>query len=817
MTQYDEAAAQWIGMAAEQRGQSAPLLRCRFTLAAPSAAVPATGLLVAADHSGSRLHPAMLPAPDRSPRHGGIPSNTAAASTFTEAAAARHGNAAAVVPAAAAAVAGTGIAAATLDICGLGYYEAWLNSRRVGDHLLDPAQTDYTVRVMVVRHDVTALVQPGENVLGVMLGDGWYNQHRVWSAAQLAYGEPRLWAVLHCTHADGRETVVRSDATWRCSAGPVRENNVYAGETYDARREQPGWAAPGFDAGAWRPVHGMPAPGGRMELQTLPPIRAVETLRPVRIWPRGDATHLVDLGQNIAGWLRIRVVAPAGAEIRLRFAEALAHAGALDTTSTGVFATGVEQIDRYICRGDRSEEWEPRFTYHGFRYVELCGWPGTPTADDLTGVVVQTDLPVAGGFACADERLNQLHRMALWTHRGNVHSIPEDCPARERCGWLGDANVVAEYSLWNFAGGSFWEKYLDDIESTRALHDGLPCNIAPGKRTCGAARPDWAAALIMLPWYLYVRGGGLAILRRHWDGMQRVLEHFGAGATDWLLGGGFGDWCDPGMVAEPKTSPLLTTSMWFLRCAQVMTTVARLLEKNKDAARYAAWATHIRAAIIARFYDHARGSFGTQTADVLALQFDAAPAADAARIAHSLAADILAHDTHMTTGIMGVRYILEVLSRHGHGALAMALLHQDTYPSWGDMIARGATTLWECWGDEDVDQHHGARSCNHPMMGGYDNWFYTTLAGIMPDEANPGFAHFLLMPLPPPGLAWVRAWHACPRGRIESAWRREGGEFCWEFSVPAGCTATVVLPFSRRRSVAAAGTHSLNESCGPRP
>jgi alpha-L-rhamnosidase len=731
-------------MAAEPRGQCAPLLRCRFTLAAPCIG-------------------------------------------------------------------------ATLDICGLGYYEAWLNGRRVGDHVLDPAQTDYTVRVMVVRHEVTALLQPGENVVGVMLGDGWYNQHRVWTAAQLAYGEPRLWAVLRCTHTDGGVTEVRSDATWRCSAGPVLENNVYAGETYDARREQPGWATPEFDASAWQPVQGMAAPGGRLEAQALPPIRAIETLRPVRIWRHDTAVYLVDLGQNIAGWLRIRVAAPAGTEIRLRFAETLSADGALDTASTGVFATGVEQIDRYICNGSGVEVWEPRFTYHGFRYVEVAGWPGTPTADDLTGVVVHTELPVAGQFVCADERLNQLHRMALWTHRGNVHSIPEDCPARERCGWLGDANVVAEYSLWNFASASFWMKYLDDIESTRALHDGLPCNIAPGKRTCGMAKPDWAAAVIMLPWYLHVHGGGLDILRRHWDGMQRVLEQFGAGANDWLLGGGFGDWCDPGMVAGPKTPPLLTTSMWFLRCAEIMTATATRLGDTQRRDRYAAWPAQIRAAIIARFYDHARGSFGSQTANVLALQFGVVPAEDAARIAQSLVADILAHNTHLTSGIMGVRYILEVLSRHGHGALAMALLQQDTYPSWGDMIARGATTLWECWGDENVDQSHGVRSCNHPMMGGYDNWFYTTLAGIVPDEEKPGFTHFFLMPQPPPGLAWVRAWHACPHGRIESAWRCEDGEFRWEVCVPAGCTATVVMPFSQRRGEVAAGTHSLNEVYAPRP
>jgi len=737
--ELDANAAQWIGMAAAGRRESAPLLRRQFTV---------RGEIVSAE----------------------------------------------------------------LAICGLGYYEAWINGARVGDHVLDPAQTDYTERVMVVRHDVTEMMAAGENVLGVMLGDGWYNQNKVWAEACVWYGEPRLWCVLTMGYDDGREERVCSDGAWRCSAGPVVSNNIYAGEIYDARREQPGWNTAGFCDDKWERVVEMEAPGGRMELQTIPPVRVTQTLTPVSIRGVGEGSYIVDMGQNYAGWVHIRVQGNAGTGITLRFAERLDDAGMLDTSTTGVFATGVEQTDRYICRGGGVEEWEPRFTYHGFRYVEVSGWPGALTAEAISGRVVHTDFRPAGGFECSDERLNVLHRMALWTHRSNVHGVPEDCPARERCGWLGDANVVCEYSLWNYDSRALWEKYLDDIETTRRLHGGLPCNIAPGRRTCGMARADWAMACVMIPWYVYVHSGARRVLDKHWEGMTRLMEHLRDKAGEWIVEDGYGDWCDPGGDGLcTHTPPALTSSLWFYQSARVMSKVGQVLGETAAAQKYERWAGQVKAAVIRRFYDAGRATFGSQTGNALALTFGVAPAEDEARVAASLVEDIRARDTHVTTGIMGLRYLFEVLSEHGHGDLALALMHQDSYPSFGDMLARGATTLWEGWGEPEHDRAYGARSLNHPMMGGYDNWFYTTLAGMQPDEAQPGFAHIYLRPRPPRGLAWVRAWHDTPHGRLASAWRHEGGEFVWEVTVPAGCRATATLPFSGRQCEWEGGTYQLRE------
>lgn len=705
------------------------------------------------------------------------------------------------------------VASATLKICGLGYYEAWINQQRVGDHVLDPAQTDYEQRVFYVSYDVTGFVHAGNNCVAVMLGNGWYNQDRVWGETGLSYGQPRLFLELHAALSDGSTVVVNGDDSWRCAPGPVTDNNVYAGECYDARLEQPGWDASGFDDASWDPVVTVPGPAGKLEPQKMPPIRKIEELVPPRIRPLAPGRYVVDMGQNFSGWVRIRVEAPAGTEIQMRFAETLAEDGHIDTASTGVFATNVEQVDRYICRGGGVEHWEPRFTYHGFRYVEVSGWPGTLSAEEITGVVVHTDLSTSGYFECSDERLNQLHRMALWTHRSNIHGIPEDCPTRERCGWLGDANMVAEFSMWNFQAKAFWEKFIGDIETTRSTNDGIPCDIAPGKRgTRGDAKSDWAAAFILIPWYVYVQYGDLSTVERHWEGMTRLICHYQENADGWILKGGYGDWFDPGDTSVcTHTPPSLTTTLWFYRCATVMRDAAAALLRQGESTRYAGWASRIGEAIIDRYYVRDDGTFGSQTADVLALQFGTVPDGEEPRVVEALVHDIRQRDMHLNTGIMGVRYLFEILTRYGHGNIALALMHQDNYPSFGDLIRRGATTLWECWGEERHDLVHGPRSLNHPMMGGFDNWFFNTLAGIQPDPMNAGFRHFFLTPYPIPGLDWVRVHYDCPQGRIVSDWRSSDGAFEWKAVVPQGTQATATLPFTGRIQLLEPGTHKLVE------
>jgi alpha-L-rhamnosidase len=704
---------------------------------------------------------------------------------------------------------------ATWRICGLGYYEACLNGGRVGDHVLDPAQTDYDQRWFYVTYNVGNFVRQGKNALGVMLGDGFYNQDLVpaaygWQGAAGSYGQPCLWAELVVELTNGSIQHVVTESSWKCLPGPITESNVYKGEQYDARREIPGWAGPEFDDAGWCPVEMAGGPGGAGEEQPMPPVRRIAELRPQNITAFEDNSRVVDFGQNFAGWARIRVSAPAGTRITLVFAETVFPDGRINTASTGVFATTFEQTDEYICKGRGREEWEPRFTYHGFRYVRVSGWPGELTADDLTGVVVHTDLQPAGEFHCSDERLNQLHTMVLWTHRSNIHSIPEDCPARERCGWLGDANLVAEYSMWNYHAETFWLKFIDDMETTRSGNAGLPCNIAPGKRTAGTANPDWAAAFILLPWYVYLFYGKSGVLLRHWDGLRFLMDHFEKQATDGILAGGFGDWFDPGREkCCNHTPPTLTTTLWYYQCAQVMATAAAVTSHPADAEHYAQLAATIGKAFNHKYYDPIVGSYGSQAANVMALHFGLAAAGEKERVLQSLVNDIRQREVHLNTGIMGVRFIFEVLTRNGQGALALSLLHQDTYPGFGDQIKRGATTLWEWWGEMDHQQAKGPRSMNHPMFGGFDNWFYNTLAGIRPDPQQPGFKRFYLEPHPIPGLDFVKCQYESPFGRIVSAWTLKNNNFAWQITMPENTSATVRLPCSGEKSSVGPGTHTF--------
>jgi len=690
---------------------------------------------------------------------------------------------------------------AILRICGLGCYEAFINGQRVGDSVLDPAQTDYDIRCLYARYDVSSMLAPGANCIGVMLGDGWFSQELVWSRS-MSYGEPRMIASLEIKTAEGATTQIVSDSSWQCSRGPVASNNIYAGETYDARLERKGWNMPGYDPGSqprhfkWEQCGVAEPPGGRLEEQQIPPMKVIELLRPLSISEPQPGCHVVDMGQNFSGWARIKVNALPGSAIRMRFAERLDGNGMIDTASTGLFATNVEQCDTYICKGGGLETWEPRFTYHGYRYVEIAGWPGKPSLEDVIGVVVHSALKPAGSFSCSDEKLNQLHGMALWTHRSNIHGIPEDCPARERCGWLGDAHIVCRYSFYNFDGEAFWGKFLDDIETSRLRNGGLPPFIAPGKRNWGNASPDWMAAMILIPWRHYLHYGKLATLEKHWDGMRAVIRHFKEISDNWLLPHGLGDLFEPGLTPAPSlTPPVKTSTIIFGDCASAMSSAAQALGQGDEAKVFAEWASCIRSAFQKAFYDPVKCSFGSQTADAMALHCGFAPEGKEQAVADSLAADVRMRDIHLSTGIIGLQFIFESLTSYGHGELALALMRQESHPGFGCWIANGATTLWEYWGGSGkVDAAHGPRSLNHPMMGGFDTWFYNTLAGIKPDAQGPGFKRFILAPHPIAGISWVDCVHHSPMGRIASKWELKGAEFKWRIEVPPGAIAMALQP-----------------------
>jgi alpha-L-rhamnosidase len=690
-------------------------------------------------------------------------------------------------------------ARARVYVCGLGYYELYLNGAKVGDHVLDPAQTDYEKRAFYAAYDITDSVKAGDNAVGVMLGSGWFNQDEVWKTGRYSvpggtdYGVPRLLLQLRLEYRDGTVATIVTDENWKTAPGPILKNNVYGGEFYDARLEMPGWSRPGFGDQAWENAGAVAAPTERLQAQNLPPIKAVKTLPAASVSKVRPGVFVYDFGQNIAGWAKLRMTAPRGTKIVLRFAESVFADGMIDPASTGVFATRLVQTDTYIAKGGGEEMWEPRFTYHAFRYVEMTGFPGAPARENLTGVVVHTAVSEVGDFECSDALLNRIHRTALWTEVGNLHGVPTDCPGREKCGWLGDAQVSAEMTIYNFDMARFWAKYLEDIHTSEV--DGLPTMVAPGKRERERATPDWGTAVVQIPWYAYLYYGDKRILEQHYESMNRWMNHLQGMAREYIVSRGLGDWCPPGSVRPTETPVRSTSTAYFYLDAQIMSAVAKILGRVDDARNFQALAGKIRQAFIETFFNAASMSYGSQTADSLALRLGLAPAKDEVQVAAALARDVVEkHHGHFSTGITGSRCLYWALAEYGHGDVALEILRQKTYPSIEYLFSLGATTFWETWGEPEIDKSEGPRSRNHAMQGGFDAWFYQGLAGICPDPDQPGFKHTILRPQIPSGLRHVRAEYNSVHGKIASEWRIEDGSFHWRVAIPANSRATVYLP-----------------------
>ncbi len=703
-------------------------------------------------------------------------------------------------------------------ICGLGYYELYLNGSKVGDQVLDPAQTDYEKRAFYVTYDITDSLKVGENAAGVMLGSGWFNQNQVWKKGKYSvpggtdYGVPRLILQLRFEYRDGTVETVVTDENWKVAPGPILDNNVYAGETYDARLEISGWSKPAFDDKTWEPARPVASPTARLQAQSLPPIKVMRMLRPVRLSQPRPGVFVYDLGQNFAGWGKLQATAPRGTKIVLRYAESVAEDGMIDPASTGVFATHVVQTDTYIARGEGEEMWEPRFTYHGFRYVEMTGFPGAPSLESLEGVVVHTAVRKVGEFECSDALLNRIHQTALWTEVSNLHGVPTDCPAREKCGWLGDAQVCGEMTIFNFDMAQFWAKYSEDIHTSEV--QGLPAMVAPGKRERELAAPDWGTAVVQLPWYVYLYYGDKRILTEHYDDMKRWLDHLQGLARDYIVSAGLGDWCPPGSVKPTETPVPLTSTAYFYLNARIMSAVAKILGRNEEAAIYEALAGRIRQAFTRTFFNTAGTTYGSQTADSLALRLGLAPAARDVQVAAALARNVTEkHHGHFSTGITGSRCLYWALAEYGHGNVALEILRQKTYPSIDNLFSLGATTFWETWGEPELDKQYGPRSRNHPMQGGFDAWFYQGLAGICPDPEQPGFKHTILRPQVLAGLTHVRAEYDSIQGKIASEWRLENERFNWRITVPANTRATVYMPCDEASAITEGGhpVHELRE------
>ncbi|MFO1487892.1 MAG: family 78 glycoside hydrolase catalytic domain [Verrucomicrobiota bacterium] len=711
---------------------------------------------------------------------------------------------------------------ATVSCSGLGLSELYLNGDKVGDAVLSPALSQYDKHVLYVTHDVTRQVRNGVNAIGAVLGGGRFyaDRSKVYSGT-VTFGWPKLLLNLRIEFTDGTTQEIVSDASWKITLdGPIRSNSEYDGEFYDARMELDGWNRPGFDASRWQAADVVAKPAGQLVAVAAEPMRVTGTLKPRSVKEVSPGVFIFDMGQNMVGWCRLHVSGPRGTAVQLRHAETLKPDGNLYMANL----RGAQVTDTYTLRGTGAEEvYEPRFTYHGFRFVEVTGFPGKPTLASLEGRVVNDDLPVAGEFVTSNELINQIYTNIVWGTRGNYRSIPTDCPQRdERQGWLGDRSEECRGESYLFDMSKLYAKWLRDISDAQRPSGSVP-DVAPTSWSIYSDNVVWPSTLVIAPGVLRCQFGDTASIAARYDSCRKWLDYMAGFFKDGIITkDSYGDWCvppeDPKLIhskdpARQTDKGLLATS-YFFHDLKLMEQYATLLGKTSDAAHFATWAEEVKTAFNQKYLNREKGQYdnGSQTSCVLPLAFGLVPEDMTGRIFAHLV-DKIENETrgHIGTGLVGGQYLMRVLSQHGRPDLAYTIATQKDYPGWGYMIANDATTIWELWNGNTADPT--MNSGNHVMLvGDLVVWFYENLAGIKPDPAQPGFKHVILQPTPVGDLKFVKATHRSPYGLIASEWRKDGGKFDWQIEIPANTTATVVFPLQPGQCVKQDGK-KLPASC----
>jgi len=693
-------------------------------------------------------------------------------------------------------------------ICGLGYYELRINGKKVGDRQLDPGWTDYDKVVLYSTYDITGFLREGKNAVGVMLGNGRYSPdiQSTMPPEALKFTKvyenavPKLILQINVEFQDGGEKTIITDEKWKVSKGPIVENDIYNGETYDARLEKEGWDNPRYDDSEWKNAEIAEPPGGRLVSQaTFPPIKVVKTIQPVSICNPKPGVYVYDFGQNFTGWVRLTVKGPRGVKVKLRYAELVHPDGTINTEPN----REAKATDVYILKGEGTEVYEPRFTYHGFRYVEVTGFPGTPNINSLQGVVVHTAVEPAGGFSCSNQLINNIHKNIIWGQLSNLMSIPTDCPQRnERMGWMGDAQLTVEEAIYNFNMAGFYTKWILDIKEAQEKDGSVP-DVVPPYWKLYPADPAWGTACITIPWYLYLYYGDKRILEENYEVMKGWVDFLGTKTEGYILKfSKYGDWCPPGYINSPDTPGELISTWYYYHDVTILSKIAKILGKTEEAEKYRDLSEKIKEAFNKAFlkddqYAPVRASpfsglISSQTSNLLPLFLDIVPEDKREAVFKRLLENIIKmHDCHVGTGIIGTRYLLDTLTKYGRTDIAYKLVSQTTYPSWGYMIKEGATTLWERW---EYLTGGGMNSHNHIMLGSIDAWFYKVLAGINIDPSAPGFERIIIKPHVVGDLKYVSASVNTIRGTVSSIWRREGNSLVLEVSLPVNSKGKVYVP-----------------------
>jgi len=694
---------------------------------------------------------------------------------------------------------------ARLYISGLGWYDLYLNGRRVGDHVLDPATTDYHKRILYATYNVTDLLAKGPNAVGVVLGNGWYCEPGMdeWEYGNWQYGDsPRLRMQMNVEFVDGSATSIATDGTWRASSGPIIRNDIYGGETYDARLEKPGWDAPGYDDAGWAPAAMKGSPGGRMVSQLMPPIKVNRTIEPVKLTNPQPGVCLYDMGQLFGGWVRLRVKGPAGTKVTIKYsARVFEDRGLIDKRRY----PEPKETDYYILKGDpEGEVYEPAFTFHPVRYVQIEGYPGRPTLKDLEGRVVHSAVDMSGDFECSNPLLNQIHRNVVWTLTNELFGIPVDCLHREHWAWVDPATVAGTLYPRKYMP-LFWTKWLDDIKDAQR-DDGAVPDVTPsyaGDRS----DPAWGANYTILVWYLHQYYDDDRILAEHYDGMKRWLAYVASIADGHIvLKGHYGDHMLPGSSAgkeefiSSETPPPLVWTGYYYRDALIVSQVADLLGKTDEGRHYARLAQDIKNAFNNKWLnkDTSQYATGSQTANVFPLALGIVPKADQDGLVRSIIEDIVVERRgHLHTGNTGTTCMIDTLTKQGYGETMYEVAAKTTYPGWGYMVRQGATTIWEAWGGHD---NLASAAESMIMWATIDEFFYNDLAGIKgpdyygPGYMTPGFRQIHIEPHVLGDLTHARATIKTVRGTVSSSWKRTEDSLTLDVAVPAGCRAKVSVP-----------------------
>ncbi|MBN1817119.1 MAG: family 78 glycoside hydrolase catalytic domain [Sedimentisphaerales bacterium] len=683
----------------------------------------------------------------------------------------------------------------------LGNYEMHLNGRQVGRDYFAPGWTDYNIRVYYNTYDVTELVHKGDNAVGALLADGWYSGHIGWQHMRDHYGQnPRFSALLRIEYADGSTDTVATDGSWKASTGPILEGDFLMGETYDARLEMEDWATADFADTGWKSVDVTRKIEAKIQSYPGVTVQVFQEIRPRTIAEPEKGKYVFDMGTNFAGFVRLKVKGRPGQKVVLRFAERLNPDGTIYTINL----RGARATDTYICKSDAVEIWQPRFTFHGFQYVEISGLDQRPPLDTITGIELTSATPVAGSFVCNDETANQLYKNICQTQRANYIDIPTDCPQRdERLGWTGDAQVYVRTATNNTDVSAFYTKWLVDLEDAQGPTGDFP-DVAPRKVATGGGTAAWGDAGVICPWTVYMIYGDKRELAEHYDGMQRWVDYCKGTTKDLLRPAqGYGDW----LSINADTPKDVLATAYFAYSTRLTAKAAEVLGKAEDVVKYNNLFEDIKAAFNKAYVaEDGRIKGDTQTVYVLGLMFDLLPQAKRPAAVKYLVDNLAQRGWHLSTGFVGTKDLMMTLYGVGRPDVAYRLFHNDTFPSWGFSIRHGATSIWERWDGWTPDkgfQDPGMNSFAHYSFGAVCEWMFKTIGGI--DTDGPAYEQIIIRPQPGGKIHQARVSHKCIRGMIHTDWNLSDDVFTLKVDIPANTTARVYIPTDKRESVSEKG------------